>query len=282
MLEAMLGEQTGHRVEIKWRLRGDRRRWVEMAVTNAQHGALLRATSSSNMGAQLEALAAALDLAEAPSRLECFDISHTGGEETVASCVVFGVEGPLKSDYRRFNITGIAAGDDYAAIAQALTRRYARLKRGEAPMPDVLLIDGGRGQLKQAENVLKELEIEGITLVGVAKGEGRKPGRERLYVAGRTGAIALPGSSPALHLVQQLRDEAHRFALVGHRARRQRRQTASPLEEIRGLGPKRRRDLLRQFGGLQAVARAGVEDLAKVKGISRQLAESIYRHFHAE
>ena len=281
-IAAMLSEQAGRRVEIKSRVRGDRRRWVEMAVTNAQHGAELRATSSSNIEAQLEALAEALDLDEPPARIECFDISHTGGAETVASCVVFGPDGPLKSDYRRFNITGVTAGDDYAAMSQALTRRYARVKRGEAPVPDVLLIDGGRGQLKQAETVLKELEIEGITLVGVAKGEGRKPGRERLYVAGRPGALSLPPSSPALHLIQQVRDEAHRFAITGHRARRQRRQTSSPLEEIRGLGPKRRRDLLRQFGGLQAVARAGVEDLVKVKGISRQLAESIYRHFHAE
>ncbi len=281
-LEAMLSEQAGRKVEIKWRLRGDRRRWVEMAVTNARHGAELRAASASNTGAQLEALAEALGLDEPPSRLECFDISHTGGEETVASCVVFGPDGPLKSDYRRFNIGGITPGDDYAALRQALTRRYSRVKRGESPTPDVLFIDGGRGQLKQAEDVLKELEIDGITLVGVAKGEGRKPGRERLYVSGRTGSLALPGHSPALHLIQQLRDEAHRFALVGHRARRRRRATASPLEEIPGLGPKRRRDLLKQFGGLQAVARAGVDDLAKVKGISRQLAESIYQHFHAE
>src|SRR5690606_27079281 len=148
----------------------------------------------------------------------CFDISHTGGEETVASCVVFGPDGPLKSDYRRFNISGITAGDDYAALKQALTRRYSRLKRGEASMPDVLFIDGGRGQLKQAEDVLKELETEGITLVGVAKGEGRTRGRKRLYVAGRTCSIALPGHSQALHLVQQIRGEAHRFAIVGHRA----------------------------------------------------------------
>ncbi len=281
-LETMLSEQAGRRVEIKWRLRGDRRRWVEMAVTNARHGAELQAASSLNAGAQLAALAEALELSEPPSRLECFDISHTGGEETVASCVVFGSDGPLKSEYRRFNISGITAGDDYAALKQALTRRYARLKRGEAPMPDVLFIDGGRGQLKQAEDVLKEFDIDGITLVGVAKGEGRKPGRERLYVAGKPGAVALPGHSPALHLVQQLRDEAHRFAIGGHRARRRRRATESPLAEIPGLGPKRRRDLLKQFGGLQAVARAGVDDLAKVKGISRQLAESIYRHFHAD
>jgi excinuclease ABC subunit C len=281
-IAAMLSEQGGHRVEIKWRLRGDRRRWIDMAVTNARHGAELRANSASTAASQLDALAETLELDEVPTRLECFDISHTGGEETVASCVVFGPEGPLKSDYRRFNISGITAGDDYAALTQALQRRYARLKRGEAPMPDVLFIDGGRGQLSQAENVLKELQIDGIKLVGVAKGEGRKPGRERLFVAGRAAAIALPGSSPALHLIQQLRDEAHRFAIVGHRARRQRRQTASPLEQIRGLGPKRRRDLLRQFGGLQAVARAGVDDLTKVKGISRQLAESIYEHFHMD
>jgi excinuclease ABC subunit C len=278
----MLSEQTGHRVDIKWRLRGDRRRWVDMAVTNARHGAELRVNSASTVTAQLEALAEALRLDEPPARLECFDISHTGGEATVASCVVFGPEGPLKSDYRRFNIGGIAAGDDYAALSQALQRRYARLKRGEAPLPDVLFIDGGRGQLTQAENVLNELQIEGVTLVGVAKGEGRKPGRERLYVSGRKAPLGLPDTAPALHLVQQLRDEAHRFAITGHRARRERRGTASPLEEIRGLGPKRRRALLRQFGGLQAVARAGVDDLARVKGISRQLAQSIYEHFHAE
>jgi excinuclease ABC subunit C len=279
-LAAMLSEQAGRRIEIKWRLRGDRSRWVDMAVTNARQGAELRVNSAAAVSAQLEAIGHALELDAAPTRLECFDISHTGGEATVASCVVFGTEGPLKSDYRRFNIRGITSGDDYAALTQALQRRYARLKRGEAPLPDVLFIDGGRGQLAQAEKVLEELEIEGVTLAGVAKGEGRKPGRERLHVAGRERPLALPDTSPALHLIQQLRDEAHRFAITGHRARRERRRTASPLEEIRGLGPKRRRELLRQFGGLQAVARAGVDDLARVKGISRQLAESIYEHFH--
>jgi excinuclease ABC subunit C len=279
-LAAMLSEQAGRRVEIRWRLRGDRSRWVDMAVTNARQGAELRVNSAAAVSAQLEAMADALDLDAPPARLECFDISHTAGEATVASCVVFGTEGPLKSDYRRFNIRGITSGDDYAAMTQALQRRYARLKRGEAPLPDVLFIDGGRGQLAQAEKVLEELEIEGVTLIGIAKGEGRKPGRERLHVAGRERPLALSDTSPALHLIQQLRDEAHRFAITGHRARRERRRTASPLEEIRGLGPKRRRELLRQFGGLQAVARAGVDDLARVKGISRQLAESIYEHFH--
>ncbi len=281
-IAAMLGEQSGHRVEVRWRLRGDRSRWVDMAVTNARHGAELRLNAAATVEGQLEALAEVLDLDAPPIRLECFDISHTAGEATVASCVVFGSEGPLKSDYRRFNITGVTAGDDYAALTQALERRYARLKRGEAPLPDVLFIDGGRGQLTQAENVLKGLEIEGVKLVGVAKGEGRKPGRERLFVAGGQNALALPPASPAMHLVQQLRDEAHRFAITGHRARREKRRTTSPLEQIRGLGPKRRRELLRQFGGLQAVARAGVDDLARVKGISRQLAQSIYEHFHVE
>ncbi|HEY8518966.1 MAG TPA: excinuclease ABC subunit UvrC [Gammaproteobacteria bacterium] len=281
-IAAMLSEQAGRPVQIRWRLRGDRARWVEMALTNARHGAELRARSSATMEAQLDALAEALRLAERPQRLECFDISHMGGESTVASCVVFNQEGPLKSDYRRFNITGVAAGDDYGALAQALTRRYSRIKKGEGVLPDVLFIDGGRGQLSQAVAVMNELGIEGVRLVAVAKGEGRKPGRETLHLREREAPLRLLPSSPALHLVQQLRDEAHRFAITGHRARRAKRQTSSPLEEIPGLGPKRRRELLRQFGGLQAVARASVDDLARVKGISKQLAESIYHHLHAD
>jgi len=282
VLAQMLSAQSHHKVAIKWRVRGDRARWVEMALTNARHGAELRYQSSASYEGQLEALAEALDLAELPSRLECFDISHTGGEATVASCVVFGTEGPLKSDYRRFNIDGVAAGDDYGAMNQALTRRYARVKQGEVPMPDVLFIDGGPGQLAQAVEVLGDLQIEGVRVVGVAKGQDRKPGRESLYLPERELPLHLPASSPALHLIQQVRDEAHRFAITGHRARRQKARTRSPLEDIRGLGPKRRRELLRQFGGLQAVTRAGVDDLMRVKGISRQLAETIYEHFHAD
>jgi excinuclease ABC subunit C len=281
-LAQMLGERAGRKVQIKWRLRGDRARWTQMAVTNALHGAQLRNRSQATVEAQLEALAEVLQLDETPSRLECFDISHTSGEATVASCVVFGPEGPLKSDYRRFNIAGVEAGDDYAAIGQALTRRYARIKAGEAPVPDVLFVDGGRGQLGRATEVLQELQMDGIRVVGVAKGHGRKPGRERLYLPGRANALKLTEDSQALHLIQRLRDEAHRFAITAHRARRQKRQTVSPLEEIPGLGPKRRRDLLRQFGGLQAVARAGVDDLTRVKGISRHLAESIYERFHTD
>jgi excinuclease ABC subunit C len=278
----MLSERSGHRVQVKWRVRGDRARWVEMALTNAGHGVELQSKSTATLAAQYEALAEALDLDEVPNRLECFDISHTSGQETVGSCVVFGPEGPLKSDYRRFNIKDIEAGDDYAAMNQVLRRRYARVADGEAPVPDVVLIDGGRGQLAQAVAVLRDLQLTQIRLVGVAKGEGRKPGRESLHRPERPAPLKLPPSSPALHLIQQLRDEAHRFAITGHRSRRLKRQTGSPLEEIQGLGPKRRRELLYQFGGMQAVARAGVDDLARVKGISRRLAQSIYERFHAD
>jgi excinuclease ABC subunit C len=253
-----------------------------MALLNAEYAAALRKKSSATMTQQLESVAESLRLDEIPARLECFDVSHTSGESAVASCVVFGPEGPMKSEYRRFNISDVTAGDDYGALAQALKRRYARVKKGEAPIPDVLLIDGGRGQLNAAVEVLEELQLIGVRLVGVAKGKGRKPGRERLYLTDAREPLTLSASSPALHLIQQLRDEAHRFAIAGHRARRKKRQSTSPLEGIRGLGPKRRRELLRQFGGLQAVARAGVDDLARVKGISRQLAQLIYGHFHSE
>ena len=282
VIAEMLAENTGHRVEVRHRVRGDRARWLAMAQTNARHAAAMRQKSHATVTQQLEALAEALNLDEVPQRLECFDVSHTSGEATVASCVVFGSEGPVKSDYRRFNISGVVAGDDYAALAQALQRRYARVKKGEVPTPDVLVIDGGRGQLNKAFEVVEELQLDGVQLVGVAKGQGRRPGRERLYLPGQPQPIRLPAASPALHLIQQVRDEAHRFAITAHRGRRQKQQFASPLEEIPGLGPKRRRELLRQFGGLQAVARAGVDDLTRVKGISHRLAASIYEHFHAD
>jgi excinuclease ABC subunit C len=196
--------------------------------------------------------------------------------------VVFGPEGPVRSAYRRFNIAGIAAGDDYAALDQALTRRYTRIKRGEAPLPDVLLIDGGPGQVKQAAKVLEELQVEGVAIAGVAKGSARRPGQERLFLAGRNRPLILPASSGTLHLIQQIRDEAHRFAITGHRQRRGRQRQVSVLEQVPGLGPARRRALLRQFGGLQGVSRAGVDDLASVKGISRKLAETVYDTFHSQ
>jgi excinuclease ABC subunit C len=222
----------------------------------------------------------ALDLPEQPERMECFDISHTRGELTVGSCVVFNQEGPLKSDYRRFNIEGITPGDDYAAMSQALERRYRRIKKGEVALPDLLFIDGGKGQLASVHERLQNLGISGLTLVGVAKGADRKAGMERLFLLGRKAPIILPADSSALHLIQQIRDEAHRFAITAHRQRRAKSRNRSVLEEIAGIGPKRRQRLMKQFGGLQELSRAGVEDIARVEGISSRLAEQIYQAFH--
>jgi excinuclease ABC subunit C len=228
----------------------------------------------------LEDLRRVLGLTTAPNRIECFDISHTGGTDTVASCVVFGPEGPQKSDYRRFNIAGIQAGDDYAAMYQALTRRYKRVRDGEFGAPDVLLIDGGKGQLAEAEKVLHELGVTGITLVGVAKGADRRIGQERLFLLGENAPTILAPDSLALHLVQRVRDEAHRFAIAGHRRKRAKRHSQSILETIPGLGPVKRRELLKQFGGMQGILRAGVDDFARVRGLGRELAGVIYEHLH--
>lgn len=280
LLSKALSDQLGRQVAVRHRVRAARARWLEMAAENARQSLELRIAGTAGFSAQLAALGEALGLESAPQRIECFDVSHTGGEATVASCIVFNAEGPLKSDYRRFNISGVAAGDDYAAMRQALTRRYSRLKRGEAPMPDVLLIDGGLGQLAEAQAVLNELQLDGIELVAVAKGPTRRPGLERLFLAGQAEPLILPRDSGALHLVQQVRDEAHRFAITGHRQRRGRARRVSPLEGIAGLGPKRRRQLLSELGGMQGVLSAGVEDLARVQGISRDLAQRIYDALH--
>jgi excinuclease ABC subunit C len=282
MLQEALSATAGHRVSIAARVRGERLRWLQMAETNARAALASHLASKANLLARFEALQEALGLEAVPERLECFDISHTGGEATVASCVVFDTNGPLKSDYRRFNIEGITPGDDYAAMHQALERRYRRLMQGEGKLPDVLFIDGGKGQVAQAREVLAELQVPGVAVVGVAKGPSRIPGLEQLVLSDHNAAIALPADSPALHLVQQIRDEAHRFAIAGHRQRRAKARTTSVLETIPGLGSKRRQSLLRQFGGLQEVARAGVEDLAKVHGISRELAQRVYDAFHPD
>ncbi len=282
LLQAVLGEQAGHRVAIRDRVRLDRARWLQMALQNARTALASRLASKAGMQARIDALQAAFGMDEAPARMECFDISHTGGELTVASCVVFNQEGPLKSDYRRFNIEGIIPGDDYAAMEQALTRRYTRIQSGEGVLPDILFIDGGKGQLSAVVNVLEELAVSGVTLIGVAKGADRKPGLEQLFLFGREAPIILPASSPALHLVQQIRDEAHRFAITGHRQRRDRSRKTSVLESVPGVGPKRRQRLLKQFGGLQGIVRAGIEDLSRVPGISVKLAEQIYQTFHGD
>jgi excinuclease ABC subunit C len=280
VLAATLSERAGHAVQIRSQVRGTRARTVEMARLNAQIGLRMRVADHASVAAQLEQLRNIFALPTIPQRLECFDISHTMGEATVASCVVCGPEGPIKADYRRFNIEGLAPGDDYGAMKQALMRRYARVKRGEVPMPDVLLIDGGPGQLAQAQSVLTELQIDGITLIGVAKGADRRPGQERLFLAQQEVPTILPPDSPALHLIQRIRDEAHRFAITGHRQRRAKARRESVLETIPGLGPRKRREILRQFGGWQGVARASVEDLGKVHGISEQLATAIFESLH--
>jgi excinuclease ABC subunit C len=280
LLSKALSEQVARQVAVRHRVRAARSRWLEMATENARQSLELRIAGTAGFSAQFAALGAALELEAPPRRIECFDVSHTGGESTVAACVVFTTEGPLKSDYRRFNISGLAAGDDYAALRQALLRRYSRLKRGEAPMPDLLLIDGGAGQLAEAQTVLNELLIDGVELIAVAKGPTRRPGLERLFLAGQPRPLILPRNSGALHLIQQVRDEAHRFAIAGHRQRRAKARRVSPLEGIAGLGPKRRRQLLSGLGGMQGVVSAGVEDLARVQGISRDLAQRIYDALH--
>ncbi|MBW5415086.1 MULTISPECIES: excinuclease ABC subunit UvrC [Pseudomonas] len=269
-------------LEISHRVRGTRARWQQLAVTNAEQALNTRLANRQHMAARFEALTDVLGLAEAPQRLECFDISHSSGEATVASCVVFGPEGPIKSDYRRYNIEGVTAGDDYAAMHQALTRRFSKLKDGEGKMPDILLVDGGKGQLAMARDVLQELAVPDLVLLGVAKGVTRKPGLETLYLNDPSNEFSLPGHSPALHLIQQIRDEAHRFAITGHRARRGKARRTSTLEDVAGVGPKRRRELLKYFGGLQELNRASVDEIAKAPGISKKLAEQIYAALHSE
>lgn len=282
LLEQTLTAQAGRRVRLASRVRGERAKWMRNALDNARYALNTRMASRSGMLQRFEALQDALSLEQTPARVECFDISHTMGEATVASCVVFDQEGAVKSDYRRFNIGDIEPGDDYAAMRQALQRRYTRLKKGEGKLPDLLLIDGGKGQVRQAEEVLEELQVEGVQIVGIAKGPERKAGMETLLLSGHKAPFILPEDSMALHLLQQVRDEAHRFAITGHRQRRSKARTTSPLEQIPGMGPKRRQRLLQQFGGLREVARAGVDDLAGVQGISRELAQRIYDVFHSD
>jgi excinuclease ABC subunit C len=280
VLEATLAERASHKVRIASSVRGIRARWLEMMRNNAEQALKMRALARTSIESSLEDVRDAFDLEETPRRIECFDISHTAGTDTVASCVVFGVEGPIKSEYRRFNISGIQPGDDYAAMYQALTRRYKRVRDGEIVAPDVLLIDGGKGQLAEAATVLDELGIRGIALIGVAKGADRRPGQEQLFTLGRDTPTVLAPDSNTLHLIQRVRDEAHRFAISGHRRKRAKRHSQSILETIPGLGPVKRRELLKQFGGLQGVLRAGIDDFVQIRGLGRELAEVIYEHLH--
>ncbi|MCW8126016.1 excinuclease ABC subunit UvrC [Microbulbifer halophilus] len=282
VLQQALKEQSGREISVVHRLRGNRATWVTMAQQAAEQNLNSRTAAQQKLQNRFEALQEALELEQLPERLECFDISHSSGEATVASCVVFDTGGPVKSDYRRFNIENIQAGDDYAAMGQALKRRYTRLSSGEGKFPNILLIDGGKGQVRQAVETLNELGVVGVQIIGVAKGTTRKAGFEVLHVVSTNRELVLAADSPALHLIQQVRDEAHRFAITGHRQRRDKKRRESPLEGIAGVGAARRRALLRHFGGLQEIRRASVDDLAGVEGISRKLAQDIYSTLHSE
>lgn len=281
LVEALI-QRRARKTSIQSSVRGDRAGWQRLAQTNAEQQLSSHLASKQNMYNRFLALQEVLGLDEPPKRMECFDISHSSGEATVASCVVFDREGPKKSDYRRFNIEGITAGDDYAAMHQALLRRYTQVKKGEGAVPDLLVIDGGKGQVAQANQVLEELQLQEIQIVGIAKGPTRKAGFEVL-ISGDTGdEQILASDSPALHLLQHIRDESHRFAIVGHRAKRGKARRQSQLEGIPGVGPKRRRELLKHFGGVKEVERASVEEIAKVSSISRTLAQDIYAALHPD
>lgn len=274
-----LTRKSNRKVSIGDNVRGHRARWLSIAINSAEQALNSHLANRNNINQRFEALQEGLKLDAMPARLECFDISHTSGEATVASCVVFDSNGPLKSDYRRFNIEGITPGDDYAAMAQALSRRYTRIQKGEGSLPDVLFVDGGKGQLHEAEKVFEELQISGVTIIGVAKGPTRKAGLESLFLPGGE-EINLSPDNPALHLIQHIRDESHRFAITAHRNRRGKKRTTSVLEGIDGVGPKRRRALLRHFGGAAQVQSASAEELTKVDGISQKIAEHIYATLH--
>ena len=280
LLEQMLTGQSGHRVQISSNPVGERRVWLRMAEKNAELAIAQRLSEHATQEARLASLQKLLSLPDTVQRIECFDISHTMGEATVASCVVYDRGSMQPSEYRRFNISGIEAGDDYAAMRQALERRYRRLVEGEGKIPDLLLIDGGKGQVGVATQVLTDLGVNELTVVGVAKGEERKPGMEQLVLPARKVTVRLNANEPGLHLIQQIRDEAHRFAIQGHRNRRGKARTRSTLEEVAGIGAKRRQRLLARFGGLREVLSASVEELAQVEGISRELAERIYKQLH--
>lgn len=280
VMEEAIFTSLKKRVEITANVRGQRARWLDLAKLNAEQGLQARLLDKRHHFSRVTALQKLLGLPEPPEHMECFDISHSSGEATVASCVVFGPEGPDKKRYRSFNIEGVEAGDDYAAMKQALTRRYKRVKAGEIACPDILLVDGGKGQLTQAENVLKELGLVDIFLLGVAKGDTRKPGLETLYIGSKEDEVVLPPDSAALHLIQHIRDEAHRFAIKTHRNKRDKKRQTSSLEGIPGVGPTRRKNLLIAFGGYQDLVAASQEEIAKVKGISAQMAEEIYSFLH--
>ena len=279
VLEDLLSEQSGHKVTINQNPIGERRMWLKMATENARLALLQLVPRKASQEGRLAALQQVLNMSGL-MRIECFDISHTMGEATVASCVVYDQFAMRNNEYRRFNIKGITPGDDYAAIRDALSRRYQKAVQGEERLPDLIMIDGGRGQVNAAKEALDELGLNDASLMGIAKGESRKPGLEQLIFPEQEKPLQLPNDHAALHLIQQIRDEAHRFAIQGHRSRRNKVRTTSTLEDISGIGAKRRQGLLGRFGGLKGVQNASIEELAQTEGISRKLAEKIYRELH--
>lgn len=281
-IEALLEKETNHKVQLNSNPKGVRNQWLQMAMESAYEALKRRSSKKSSYEARFAALQEALQLEMLPARIECFDVSHTFGTSTVASCVVFGTSGPTTNAYRRFNIKTAEPGDDYAALKEALTRRYTRLKEENGTLPDILMIDGGKGQLSQAEQVMRELQVAGVTLLAVAKGPSRKAGLETLYLSSRGSPITISNDSPALHLIQRIRDEAHRFAISLHRKQRGKKTIRSSLEDIPGIGKAKRMAILQHFGGLQEVLQASVDELAKVPGISYELAERIYQTLHGE
>ena len=276
VLTAALKERIGRNIEIRDSVRGFRAKWIELAQRTAEQNLAGKLASKQTLQQRFESLRETIGLDEIPERLECFDISHSSGEAVVASCVVFDSNGALKSDYRRFNIENITGGDDYAAMEQAIRRRYTRLMKGEGKLPDILLIDGGKGQIGIAKSVLADLGVVGVIVLGVAKGTTRKPGMETLILADQNNKVIARPQQAALHLIQQIRDEAHRFAITGHKQRRDKKRRTSALEGIPGVGPTRRRDLLKHFGGIVEVKKASVADLMKVTNINKKVAEAIY------
>ena len=281
-LSQALKTQVGRNIEVRDSVRGFRAKWLQLAQRTAEQNLAGKLASKKTIEQRFESLRETMGLDTTPQRLECFDISHSSGEAVVASCVVFDGNGPLKSDYRRFNIDGITGGDDYAAMEQAIRRRYTRLMKGEGKLPDILLIDGGKGQIGIAREVLSDLGVVGVMILGVAKGTTRKPGLETLILADQNNRVIARPQQAALHLIQQIRDEAHRFAITGHKARRDKKRRTSPLEGIPGVGPTRRRDLLKHFGGIVEVKKASVADLMKVDNINKKVAEAIYSALYNE
>lgn len=279
-LEQALHQYCNRKISIRKPQRGRGLEWLQIAGKAAEENLIGRKASKQSYERRLNNLSELLKLGSLLQRLECYDISHTQGNQTVGSCVVFDHEGPSKKDYRRFNIEGITGGDDYAAMEQVLRRRFTRLQKGEGQMPDMIVIDGGKGQLNKASEVLQDLNVKGVELLGVAKGTTRKSGWERFFLGDDSREVVLEPTSPGFHLLQHIRDEAHRFAITGHKARRGKKFVESPLQDIPGIGAKRRKSLVEHFGGYKGIEGASVGDLAKVEGISKDLAQSIYDYFH--